>query len=310
MTRALPALLSAAALVAASCSSQSDPPPSGNSATAGQSPSGAESGSSGAPGEWQILSSGEGDALIVGDEARPIVRLYCEAGSKQLLVNVPAFDPIGSEERLSLGSGPTVVALVADPSGDSQRGGVSGVGPVPDELGQILSGRIGVSYGAQSVSPSDAPPPHLARDFVSACTDGSSSEGDDSAPPEPEPEPGGPVSACLRQGDATLPANRLRGIGTEPFWSVRIEGRCVTYSTPENQDGTRIWTSFSGSRDRGEWTGFYQDQRFVLRTAPQGGCSDGMSDRRYPTAMTIRIGGDTRRGCAAPPDSPAWNNER
>jgi uncharacterized membrane protein len=90
----------------------------------------------------------------------------------------------------------------------------------------------------------------------------------------------------------------LKAVGTEPFWAARIEGRCVTYSHPDNQSGTRIWTQFTGTRDNGVWTGFYEGARFVLRTRRAPGCSDGMSDRRYPIAVSVTVKGEERSGCA------------
>jgi uncharacterized membrane protein len=119
----------------------------------------------------------------------------------------------------------------------------------------------------------------------------------DSTGPEPTPREAA-VSECLKQDGERIPANALKAIGTEPFWGARVEGRCVTYSTPEDQDGTRIWTKFSGSREQGVWTGYLDNQRFVLRTRPQPGCSDGMSDNRYPVAVTLTVRGEERTGCA------------
>lgn len=105
---------------------------------------------------------------------------------------------------------------------------------------------------------------------------------------------------CLLQHGREVPENRLRIIGTEPFWSAVVEGRCITYSTPETQSGVRIWTAFSGSWNEGRWTGSLGKKRFLLVTKPDRLCSDGMSDRRYPLAVTLTIGREKRRGCAAP----------
>ena len=33
-------------------------------------------------------------------------------------------------------------------------------------------------------------------------------------------------------------------------------------------------------------------------TVTPGACSDGMSDRTYPYTVTLKIGDDTREGCA------------
>ena len=110
----------------------------------------------------------------------------------------------------------------------------------------------------------------------------------------------GPKSPCLEQDGKAVPLNAIRAIGTEPFWGASVEGRCVTYSTPEDQDGTRIWTRFSGSAENGRWEGAFDGRAFVMVTRPERGCSDGMSDTVYPVAVTLTVGGEQRRGCAKP----------
>lgn len=241
---------------------------------------------------WDLQSSGEGVALalLTGGETAT-VRLFCPAGTGQLIVNVPAFQPIGSEERLSFGSGGEAHALVADPRGDAQRGGVTGSGAVPGNLAALISGPIAVSYGAQESGPHPALPQNLAAAFAAACSDRRA---------EPVPPKPAPAGACLTQDGRPVPANRLRAIGTEPFWGARIDGRCVTYSHPEDQQGTRVWTRFTGTAASGSWTGSLGGSPFVLRTRPQAGCSDGMSDNRYPIAVTLTVGGEQRSGCAVP----------
>ena len=193
-------------------------------------------------------------------------------------MNVPGFRPIGSEERLSFGNGGEVVALVADSRGDRRRGGVSGTGPAPDNLAALVGGQISVNYGAQNSGPHRAPPAELAQSFVTAC----------GGPPAPAPSAAAaatPANPCLIQDYERLQVPALRAVGTEPFWGARIEGRCVTYSHPEDQAGTRVWTRYSASGNGGTWIGALLGRRFVLRTRAAPGCSDGMSDRRYPIAV-------------------------
>ncbi len=250
------------------------------------------------PAAWDLQSSDEGAALVVASgEGGAGLRLFCPAGGGQLLVNVPAFRPIGSEERLSIGSGGEAVALVADSRGDAQRGGVTGEGPVPANLAALLSGAVSASYGAQVSGPHAAPPAGSARDFAAACAGGRSSEGDEPAAPTPTPATGSP---CLNQEGEPVPVNAIRAVGTEPFWGARVEGRCVTYSHPEDQAGTRVWTKFSGSASAGSWTGTLNGKPFVMTTRPQAGCSDGMSDKVYPIAVSLSVGGEQRSGCAEP----------
>ena len=108
------------------------------------------------------------------------------------------------------------------------------------------------------------------------------------------------AGACDMQDGKKLPSIRLQGIGTEPFWGTRVEGRCVTYSHPEDQAGTRVWTKFTGSAESGTWSGNLAGKPFVMKTRPEAGCSDGMSDNRYPIAVSLNVGGEQRNGCARP----------
>lgn len=280
--------VAALALLLASCGGAEQAPPAGNGQEPSQSPAEAMPA---VAGSWDLVSSGEGAALVYPASGDAAVRLFCPVGGAEILVNVPGFRPVGSEERLSFGSGGEVVALVADTRGDAQRGGVSGTGAVPDNLPALVAGPIAVNYGAQNSGPHPAPPAGLARAFVSACRDG--------APPPREDPPAEQVSACLMQGDERLRNPPLRAIGTEPFWGARIEGRCVTYSHPEDQDGTRVWTKYTaGANGGGAWTGALGGRRFELSVRPQAGCSDGMSDRRYPYAADLIVSGERRKGCA------------
>ena len=123
---------------------------------------------------WETLASGEGASLFLAHAHRGGERaltLFCRARSDDLLVNVPAFRAVGSEERMTFGSGGTAITLVADPAGDRARGGVSGAGPVPSELAAILRGEVAVNYGSQDVGPFAPPPPPLAETFLAGCRD-------------------------------------------------------------------------------------------------------------------------------------------
>jgi uncharacterized membrane protein len=244
---------------------------------------------------WELQSSGEGVALafLAGDE-RATIRLFCPSGKSQLLVNVSAFRPIGSEERLSFGSGGEAVALVADSKGDPRRGGVSGTGAVPATLAVIVGGPLSASYGAQKSGPHPAPSAALAKDFVAACRPGAAA----AAPPSQGPDAA--AGPCMMQDGERLRVAPIRAVGTEPFWGARIEGRCVTYSHPEDQKGSRIWTRFEPLAGGGTWSGALGGRRFELKTRAKPGCSDGMSDRRYPLAVDLIVGGERRRGCAEP----------
>ena len=241
---------------------------------------------------WDLQSSGEGVALaLVSASGGTVMRLFCPAGAKRLLLNVPRFRPVGSEERLSFGGEGDVAALVADPRGDAQRGGISGTGAVPDDLADLIDDPISASYGAQTSGPHSAPPPNLSGAFVTACREASAPAAALTA---------ASAGACLMQDGERLAVKPLRAVGTEPFWGARIEGRCVTYSHPEDQKGTRIWTRFTPRSDGNTWSGALGGRRFELRTRAAPGCSDGMSDRRYPMAVELLVNSEKRTGCAEP----------
>ena len=278
----------------AACSSQPslDSDPAANDSTATPAP-GPESPDQ-PTAAWDMSSSGEGTALVFPASGDPAIRLFCPASNDEILVNVPAFRPIGSEERLSFGSGSAVHALVADTKGDRQRGGVSGTGAVPENLAALIGGPISAVYGAQNSGPHPAPPQDLARAFAAAC-----GKGEPGQAPGPAPTASN-IGACLIQDGKRLSVTPLRAVGTEPFWGARIEGRCVTYSHPEDLQGTRIWTRYSAKSGGGTWTGALGGRRFVLTSRPQPGCSDGMSDQSYPLAVELTVGGEQRRGCAEP----------
>lgn len=241
--------------------------------------------------EWDLVSSGEGAALVFPATGTTAVRLFCPTAAGRIVVNVTAFRPIGSEERLTFGSGGNAHALVADSRGDHLRGGVSGTGPVPANLAALISGSLSVSYGAQTSGPHPAASPGLAREFVLACRENATAPAPIAASANSGP--------CFVQDGEQLSVAPLRAVGTEPFWGATIEGRCVTYSHPEDQQGTRVWTKYSPrAGGGGSWIGALSGRPFALTTRPQAACSDGMSDRSYPIAVDLTVGSEKRTGCA------------
>ncbi|QPQ54482.1 hypothetical protein IC614_09050 [Allosphingosinicella flava] len=267
---------------------------SGN-ASEGMAPTASSDPKASAASRWDLQSRDDGTALVLlAANGSAAVRLFCPAGGRNLVVNVPAFRPVGSEERLSFGSGGSVTALVAGSHGDAGRGGVSGTGPAPSDLDALIAGPVAVTYGSQTSGPLPAPPAAFADRFVAACA------GED-APDSPKPVPPVAASPCMMQGETRLAVAPLRAAGTEPFWAARIEGRCVTYSHPEDQAGTRVWTRYTpGAEGGGTWSGALNGRAFELRLRPEAGCSDGMSDTAYPLAADLLVNGERRRGCAAP----------
>lgn len=98
------------------------------------------------------------------------------------------------------------------------------------------------------------------------------------------------------------PEERLRFIGTEPFWGGEATGPKLTYTTPENPEGTHIAISRFVGNNGLSFSGMLGGQGFDMAVT-EAPCSDGMFDRTYPFTVSLRLGGEERAGCA-------WSDSR
>jgi uncharacterized membrane protein len=85
--------------------------------------------------------------------------------------------------------------------------------------------------------------------------------------------------------------------GTEPFWGGQVSATTLTYSTPEDPEGSPVTVARFAGRGGVSWSGTWQDRPFRLAVT-EGACSDGMSDRAYPFTATLEVLGEQRQGCA------------
>jgi len=102
---------------------------------------------------------------------------------------------------------------------------------------------------------------------------------------------------------AIAPDEVIHFTGTEPFWGGQAQGSELTYSTPENAEGTTIAVTRFAGRGGLTLSGEMDGGRFDMMVTP-GTCSDGMSDRSYPFTVTLKIGTEMRQGCAWSDASP------
>ena len=93
------------------------------------------------------------------------------------------------------------------------------------------------------------------------------------------------------------PEETIRFTATEPFWSGDVSGQTLTYSTPENIDGSIIQVQRFAGNNGLSFSGVLEGASFDMAITP-GECSDGMSDRTYPFTVTLKVGGEQRSGCA------------
>jgi uncharacterized membrane protein len=112
--------------------------------------------------------------------------------------------------------------------------------------------------------------------------------------PAPSPEP-----KIALSGPAKVP-DRLQALGTEPFWSVQINGVNLRYSTPDDQAGKALTTTREDTVIASTFSGRLAGKPFELSIVPEK-CSDGMSDTEYPFSAWLTYAGERHHGCARKP---------
>lgn len=119
---------------------------------------------------WESATGEDGTGLrFVVKGGASEISIFCPEAGKRLVVAVPSFKPIGSEDRFSLALGEEPVTLVADPT--RQKAGVTAEGAVPDNFSELLekAERIGALYGNQQIGPHPAPPKALIEALAKEC---------------------------------------------------------------------------------------------------------------------------------------------
>ncbi|TYT25195.1 hypothetical protein FZO89_02285 [Luteimonas viscosa] len=93
----------------------------------------------------------------------------------------------------------------------------------------------------------------------------------------------------------------FRGLGTEPFWSLEVEGGPAPRLLLDLEMGERrLVVAQPTPLDQGEgFAGQADDGSEVTLRITRGDCSDGMSDERYPASIDLTVGGETYAGCGA-----------
>ena len=97
------------------------------------------------------------------------------------------------------------------------------------------------------------------------------------------------------------PAQIYRALGTEPFWSLTLDGREMVF-TQANAPGVRVVQpqprpifGFAGE--------IYRSPRINVNIV-HGKCSDGMSDRTYSDSVQLGVDGRSFEGCGGEPIKP------
>ena len=109
---------------------------------------------------------------------------------------------------------------------------------------------------------------------------------------------------------AAVEVTDYQASGTEPFWSITIKDKVISYDSPDDSTDfsvplTKIMPMQTGWEARG-----FDDTKNIALTVTKGKeCSDGMSDRTYSDTVTARValignvegcGGEVTGGSEAP----------
>lgn len=117
------------------------------------------------------VTSGDGTAArLLGPDGAAVMTVACLADTKQLRVQVPGFERIGSEDRLSFSFSDDPIALAVDARGSGR--GVTGSGSIPADITTRIGSAQAVvaSYGSQTVGPHIPPSGAEAEVLADACT--------------------------------------------------------------------------------------------------------------------------------------------
>ena len=121
------------------------------------------------PSGWRLSSNGDGVSVELEQNGTPVARFACLHSGREFQAQGFSLDPVGSEERLTVGAGEEAHALVADPGASVT--GVQGSGPISPVLLEAIEagGPLSLSYGAQTLGPLEGLNPDDQAAFVAGC---------------------------------------------------------------------------------------------------------------------------------------------
>lgn len=91
---------------------------------------------------------------------------------------------------------------------------------------------------------------------------------------------------------------KLKALGTEPFWSLGIDGDTVAYSTAEQPAAVAARVERRETAGELALGGVLAGDAITVNVTRET-CSDGMSDRVYPYAVKVRLGAKQLAGCGS-----------
>ncbi|RNF81851.1 COG3650 family protein [Montanilutibacter psychrotolerans] len=94
------------------------------------------------------------------------------------------------------------------------------------------------------------------------------------------------------------PQPSFTAAGNEPFWSVKVDGSTLTYSTPELQPGKVFAAQHQAQANGARFTGKDGDKVFTL-DIQRASCVDSMSGKAFEFTATFDYGEEHMTGCAS-----------
>lgn len=97
------------------------------------------------------------------------------------------------------------------------------------------------------------------------------------------------------------PDTRYRASGTEPFWSLAIDGKRMVFTLAGERH-----VFGAGTVSRPSFNGWRHVSKTITADVTFSPCSDGMSDRIYKDSVTVMVGDRTFQGCGGgivPPEN-------
>ncbi|MEW5687543.1 MAG: hypothetical protein AB1942_21725 [Pseudomonadota bacterium] len=109
-----------------------------------------------------------------------------------------------------------------------------------------------------------------------------------------------PAAAPPPTGSSMDLSKPITALGTEPFWSVVVDGTTLTLKRPDAPDKAFTAPGAVIQPGRATWVAKAADGAQLTLTLYGGECGDGMSDRRYPWTAEVAVLDQALRGCAIP----------
>ena len=94
------------------------------------------------------------------------------------------------------------------------------------------------------------------------------------------------------------PEASFTAAGNEPFWSVKVDGSTLVYSTPELQPGKALAAQRQAQANGTRFTGKDGDSVFSL-DIQRASCVDSMSGQAFEFTAAFEYGGERMTGCAS-----------